>query len=90
LEKLDALISWYVEERAPHIKKVLLLIDTKIGLQQKDIDMYNYIQELKLPVAIVLSKIDRLSKTEVEKAKNYIQKELFGQKLFPVSSSKKL
>ena len=90
LEKLDALISWYIEERAPHIKKVLLLVDTKIWLQQKDIDMYNYVQELKIPIVIVLSKIDRLSKSEVQKAKNHIQKELFGQKLFAVSSSKKL
>lgn len=90
LEKLDALISWYLEERASNIKKVCLLIDTKIWLQQKDIDMYNYIQELKIPIVIVLSKIDRLSKSEIQKAKNYVQNELFWQKIFPVSSLKKL
>lgn len=90
LEKLDALISWYLEERASHIKKVVLLIDTKIGLQQKDIDMFAYIQELKLPVVIVLSKTDRLSKSEVAKAKNHIENELFWQKVMAVSSHKKV
>jgi GTP-binding protein EngB required for normal cell division len=39
--------------------------------------MFNYIQELELPVIIVLSKIDRLSKNEVAKAKQYVEKELF-------------
>jgi GTPase Era involved in 16S rRNA processing len=51
--------------------------------------MFNYIQEFKLPVIIVLSKIDRLSKSEVLKAKLYIEKELFGQKIIPVSAHKK-
>ncbi|USN58330.1 MAG: 50S ribosome-binding GTPase [Candidatus Peribacteria bacterium] len=29
-EHLDALISWYVEERKPYIKQVVILIDSKI------------------------------------------------------------
>ncbi len=89
LEKLDALNSWYLEARAPYIKKVCLLIDTKIGLQEKDIDMFNYVQSLELPVNIILSKIDRLWKNEVQKAKKHIEKELFWQKIFAVSATKK-
>ncbi len=90
LDKLDALISWYLEARKEYIKKVVLLIDTKIGLQQKDIDMFWYIQKLGLQIDIVLSKTDRLSKSEVLKAKFHVEKELFGQKVFPVSSHKKV
>lgn len=89
LNKLDALISWYLEERAPNIKKIVLLVDTKIGLQQKDIDMFAYVQTFKLPVVIVLSKTDRLSKSEVAKAKSHIENELFWQKVIPVSSHKR-
>ena len=29
-EDLDSLISWYVEERKPYIKKVVLIVDSKI------------------------------------------------------------
>jgi GTP-binding protein len=79
-----------LEERSQYIKKVVLLIDTKIGLQQKDIDMFGYVQKLKIPVIIVLSKTDRLSKSETLKAKNYVEKELFGQQIMPVSSHKKI
>ena len=90
LEKLDALISWYLEARKTYIKTVCILIDTKIWLQQKDIEMFNYVQTLEIPVIIVLSKTDRLWKSEVLKAKNYIEKELFGQKVIITSSTKKI
>lgn len=90
LEKLDALNSWYISERSRAIKNVVLLIDAKIWLQQKDIEMFNYVQWLDLPVIIVLSKIDRLSKSEIIKSKLYIEKELFGQKIIPVSSHKRI
>jgi len=90
LDKLDWLISWYLEERRTHIKKVVLLIDTKIGLQQKDLDMFAFVQGLKLPVLIVLSKIDRLSKTEVMKSKMHTEKELFWQQVMAVSSHKRV
>jgi GTP-binding protein len=79
-----------LEERSQYIKKVVLLIDTKIGLQQKDIDMFGYVQKLKIPVIIVLSKTDRLSKSETLKAKNYVEKELFGQQIMAVSSHKRI
>jgi len=89
LEKLDALNSWYISERSKAIKNVVLLVDTKIWLQQKDIEMFNYVQKHKIPVIVVLSKIDRLSKSEVAKAKAYVESELFGQKVIPVSAHKK-
>ena len=90
LEKLDALISWYLEARRDYIKKVCILIDSRIWIQQKDKDMFLYIQELWIPINIILSKTDKLSKSEIAKAKFYIEKELFGQKVIAVSSLKKV
>ena len=89
-EHLDALISWYLEERREHIKKVVMLIDSKIGPQQSDIDMFAYIQELGLPIVVVLSKIDRLSKWEVMKSQSATEKMFFGQQVVAVSSTKNL
>ena len=85
---LDALISWYLEERRGNIKKVAILIDSKIWPQQSDIDMFHYIQELGLPIVIVLSKIDRLSKSEVQKSLSVTQQHFFGQQILPISSQK--
>jgi len=87
-EHLDALNSWYIEERLDFIKKVVMVIDSKIWPQQSDIDMYKYLLELQVPMFIALSKIDKLSKNEIAKSVFYTEKVLFGQKIFPVSSKK--
>jgi len=90
LEKLDALISWYLEARIENIKKVVMLIDTKIWPQQADIDMYKFILDLGIPVAIVLSKVDRLSKNEIHKSKMLASETFFWQDIFPISSTKNI
>jgi len=87
-EKLDALISWYLEARANYIKRVYMLIDTKIWAQQTDLDMYQFILDLWLPVSIVLSKIDRLWSNDVRKSFLHSQKDFFWQNIFPVSAHK--
>lgn len=88
-EELDWLISWYLEEKSEYIKKVVILIDSKLWAQEVDIDMYKYILELWLPVTIVLSKIDKLSKNEVAKSLVYTKNQFFWQEIIPVSSIKK-
>ncbi len=89
-DKLDWLISWYMEEKAEYIKKVVILIDTKLWAQEVDIEMYKYILDLGLPVTIVLSKTDKISKSEVWKSLAHAKNQFFGQEIIPVSSSKKV
>jgi GTP-binding protein len=76
-EQLDGLISWYLEERTTHLKKVVILIDSKLGAQQTDLDMYKYILELELPVTIVLSKIDKIGKNELNKSLSHAREMFF-------------
>lgn len=87
-EDLDALISWYLEEKKYTIKQVVLVCDAKIWPQQTDIDMYNYVNELELPMTVVLSKIDRLWKNDVNKSVMHTEKTFFWARILPVSSSK--
>jgi len=88
-EDLDALISWYLEEKVHTIKQVILICDAKIGPQQTDIDMYKYItDELSLPITVVLSKIDRLSKNDINKSKFHTESTFFWSRVIPVSSTK--
>ena len=89
-EALDGLISWYLEERTTHIKKVVILIDSKLWAQQTDLDMYKYILDLELPVTIVLSKIDKIWKNELNKSLAHAREMFFGQEIISVSSTKKL
>ncbi len=90
LEKLDALISWYLDARKHNIKRVVMLIDTKIWPQQADIDTYKYILELGIPIVVVLSKVDRLSKNEIAKSKALASEVFYWQDIFPVSSTKNI
>ncbi len=88
-DELDGLISWYLEERSESIKKVVLLIDSKLWPQEADIDMYKYILDLELPVLIVLSKIDKLSNSEYQKSLKFAKETFFWQDIIWVSSVKK-
>ncbi|NDK10221.1 YihA family ribosome biogenesis GTP-binding protein [Candidatus Gracilibacteria bacterium] len=89
-EDLDSLISWYLEEKKHTIKQVVLVCDGKIGPQQTDIDMYKYITEdIKLPITVVMSKIDKLGKGEVSKTKAFTQSVFFGARVMTISSVKK-
>lgn len=89
-EELDWLISWYLEERKHSIKKVVMLIDSKLWPQESDMEMYRFLLELELPVLIVLSKSDKLSKTELIKSVNFSKEKFFWQEILAVSSKNKL
>lgn len=89
-EALDGLISWYLEERTNHIKKVVVLIDSRIGAQETDVDMYKYLLTLELPLTIVLSKTDKIKANELARAIAEARKVFFGQEIIPVSSLKKV
>ena len=88
-EDLDALISWYLEEKRYTIKQVVLLCDAKIGPQQSDIDMHQFITELGLAITVVMSKVDRLSKSEVSKSLSHAEKIFFWARILPISSTKR-
>lgn len=89
-EHLDALNSWYMEERLEHIKRAVILVDAKIWPQPADIDMYEYLLEIWVPMFVVLSKTDRLNKSEIQKSINYTKQTLPGQPIFTVSSKKNI
>lgn len=88
-ENLDWLISWYLEERRNSIKTVVMLIDSKLWPQKTDLEMYEYILELELPLIVVLSKIDKLGKNEVLKAKKFTEEQFFWVQVFWVSAKNK-
>lgn len=89
MDVLDALISWYIEERKSHIHKVVMLIDSRLWAQEKDIEMYKYLLEFELPVLVVLSKIDKLKKSEINKAIEKTKSDFFGQEVITYSSLSK-
>ncbi len=64
--------SWskFIEEylkKAPHLKLICQLIDIRHTPQAGDLAMLEWLRQNKLPVQLILTKTDKLSKTAIQK-----------------------
>lgn len=85
-DELDSLISWYLEERKGYIKNIVMILDSKIWPQKADIDMWQYITELQIPLTVVLNKVDKLWNQEKQLSLKHTEEILFWQKIELVSA----
>lgn len=73
--KFGKMIEEYLEARE-NLKHIFLLIDFRHKPTKDDLLMYNYLKYFNLPVTIVATKIDKISKGQRDKYKNIILKEI--------------
>lgn len=75
-----------------NIKMVFQLIDMRHPVQEFDISMLEFLIQMEIPYTVVLTKCDKLNKTEFEKRLSLVREELggFGEetKIIPFSSLK--
>lgn len=90
MKQMDELISWYLEEKKELVMCVVILIDSKLWPQSSDVDMYQYLKELELPLFIALTKTDKISQIQVNKTLHKTQELFFWEKIFVTSSEKKV
>lgn len=74
-KKFGLMIEEYLEKR-PNLVRTYMLVDLRHKPSEDDILMYKYLKYYKLPVTIVATKLDKISKTKREKAKNLVLKTL--------------
>lgn len=74
-KKFGLIIENYLKSR-DNLQMVFLLIDFRHKPTEDDILMYNYLKYYNIPVTIVCTKVDKVSKNSIEKNKNIITKEL--------------
>ena len=74
-KKFGLIIENYLESRN-NLKMVFLLIDFRHKPTEDDILMYEYLKYYNIPVTIVCTKLDKVSKNNHEKNKKAIIKEL--------------
>lgn len=74
-QKFGMMIEEYLTNRE-NLKEVFLLIDFRHKPTEDDVLMYNYLTYYNIPVTIVCTKVDKVSKNSHQKNKNAIIKEL--------------
>ena len=74
-QKFGLMIEEYLEHR-DNLMKVFMLVDFRIKPTNDDLLMYNFLKYHNLPVTIVATKVDKVSKNDREKQKNLINNEL--------------
>ena len=91
-QKFGKMIEEYPENRE-NLERVFLLIDFRMKPTQDDLLMYNFLNYHNLPVTIIATKVDKVSKNDREKQIKMINEELNikdGDNLVLFSSKTKL
>jgi GTP-binding protein len=65
IKKISYLINSYLIKRR-QLKKVYLLIDSRVGIQPSDAEFINFFHQNNLEYQIVLTKIDKTKKTDLD------------------------
>ena len=73
--KFGKMIEEYIENR-DNLKRIYMLVDFRIKPTQDDLLMYNFLKYYNLPVTIVATKVDKVSKNDREKQVKLISETL--------------
>jgi len=73
--KFGLIMEDYLEERE-NLKMVFMLIDFRHKPTEDDVLMYNYLKHYNIPVTVVCTKVDKVSKNNHQKSLNQITKTL--------------
>jgi GTP-binding protein len=87
-EKLEKLINWYLFNSPYEQKKVVLIIDAYIGLQDNDLDMLRSLEEHEKNIIVVANKVDKIKKSEVRSQLQTIQDIIGDHPMIPYSAEK--
>lgn len=75
IEKFGIMIEEYLKNRQ-NLKHVFLLVDFRHKPTEDDVMMYNYLKYYQIPVTIICTKVDKVSRNNHEKSINIITKTL--------------
>lgn len=86
-EKLKKLIIWFLTASEARPRKIVLVIDSKVGVTKFDEQMIEILNEHKHPFMIVANKVDKISQGEIVKQLASIR--AHGVDVVPFSSKTK-
>lgn len=68
-EKWAGLVQSYFEAN-PQVRAVVLLLDSRLDPQKKDLELLSYVESMDIPLIAVLTKADKCKQSERDKRRN--------------------
>lgn len=87
-EHIQQLIYWYLLNSEYEQKKVVLIIDAKVGLTDNDVKMLYSLEEKKKNIVIVANKVDKIKASEYDAQFEKIREAVHGHIVIPYSAKK--
>lgn len=88
-EQIHQLVNWYFFLSGCEQKKIVLIIDAKIGPTVDDLDILGALEENQKNLVILANKFDKVKKSEHKKQFNKIQELVGDHQIIPFSAEKK-
>ncbi|HPV70903.1 MAG TPA: ribosome biogenesis GTP-binding protein YihA/YsxC [Candidatus Magasanikbacteria bacterium] len=88
-EKISKMIEWYLFRSGYDFKKVILIIDAKVGPTADDLAMYDSLRLASKDVIVVANKIDKLKKGDHLKQIEKINQAFENHRVIPFSAETK-
>ncbi len=89
IASFEYMIEDYLTGR-PNLKKVLLLVDYKVGPTEDDILMYEYLTHFDHEIIVVATKVDKLNQKETAQSKKRFKEYFKDTKVILTSVNKKI
>jgi GTP-binding protein len=89
IREWQTMIETYLATRETLVG-LILVMDVRRDLEEEEVMLLEFCEKQDRPIVIALTKIDRLSKSELQKRMNFFAKEYADLPFFPVSSVKKV
>jgi GTP-binding protein len=84
------MVNWYFFVSDYKQKKVVLIVDAKVGPTKYDLETICLLDEHEKDVIVVANKIDKMGKKEYEDQFDMIKKVMGDHKIIPYSAKKKI
>jgi GTP-binding protein len=85
---LENLVNWYLFVSNVKHKKIILIIDAKVGPTKDDLEILEALESHHKDILIIANKIDKLKKSELNRQLKKIELMFAKHKVIPFSSEK--
>lgn len=85
-KNLQNIIFWFFNNPNLSIKQIFILIDGKIGPTKDDNEFIEFIHSKNLPFSIILTKIDKLKRNQLNQQISNLKNQFWGHNILPYSS----